>query len=47
MALIFMTNNKQGANNMSSVQLTPDDVLVFWFEEITPKQWWATSNDLD
>jgi uncharacterized protein (DUF924 family) len=32
---------------MNSVQLTPDDVLAFWFEEITPKQWWATSDDLD
>jgi uncharacterized protein (DUF924 family) len=20
---------------------------AFWFEEITPKQWWATSDDLD
>ena len=32
---------------MSSVQLMPDDILAFWFEEITPKQWWATSDDLD
>ena len=32
---------------MSSVQLMPGDVLAFWFEEITPKQWWATSDDLD
>jgi uncharacterized protein (DUF924 family) len=32
---------------MNSVQQTPDDVLSFWFEEITPKQWWATSDDLD
>jgi uncharacterized protein (DUF924 family) len=32
---------------MSSVQLTPDDVLAFWFEEITPKQWWVTSDNLD
>ena len=36
-----------GVNNMNSVQQTPDDVLTFWFEEITPKQWWATSDDLD
>lgn len=32
---------------MNSVQQTPDDVLAFWFEEITPKQWWVTSDDLD
>ena len=32
---------------MNSVQQTPDDILAFWFEEITPKQWWATSDDLD
>ena len=32
---------------MKSVQLIPDDVLSFWFEEITPKQWWAISDDLD
>jgi len=32
---------------MSSVQLMPGDVLAFWFEEITPKHWWATSDDLD
>ena len=32
---------------MVSVQQTPDDVLAFWFEEITPKQWWVTSDDLD
>jgi uncharacterized protein (DUF924 family) len=32
---------------MNSVQQTPNDILSFWFEEITPKQWWATSDDLD
>jgi uncharacterized protein (DUF924 family) len=32
---------------MNSVPQTPDDVLTFWFEEITPKQWWAISDDLD
>jgi uncharacterized protein (DUF924 family) len=32
---------------MNSVPQTPDDVLTSWFHEITPKQWWATSNDLD
>lgn len=32
---------------MNSVQQTPEDVITFWFQEITPKQWWATSDDLD
>jgi uncharacterized protein (DUF924 family) len=32
---------------MNSVQQTSDDILAFWFVEITPKQWWATSDDLD
>ncbi|MCX7102032.1 MAG: DUF924 domain-containing protein [Methylobacter sp.] len=32
---------------MNSVQQTPDDILAFWFGELTPKQWWATSDDLD
>jgi uncharacterized protein (DUF924 family) len=32
---------------MNSVQQTPDDVLYFWFEEIIPKQWWITSEELD
>ncbi len=26
---------------------TPESVLNFWFEEITPKQWWARSDDFD
>jgi uncharacterized protein (DUF924 family) len=25
----------------------PDTVLTFWFEEITPKQWWGKSDDFD
>ncbi len=29
------------------MQQTLDDVLAFWFEEIIPKQWWATSDELD
>lgn len=24
-----------------------DDVLSFWFKELTPKQWWEKSDDLD
>lgn len=27
--------------------LTSADVLRFWFEEITPAQWWAKSDDFD
>jgi len=30
---------------MSAMQ--PDPVLAFWFEEITPKQWWAQSAEFD
>jgi uncharacterized protein (DUF924 family) len=26
---------------------TPDDVLSFWFDEISPKQWWAKSPEFD
>jgi len=29
------------------VQSQPDQVLSFWFEEITPKQWWEKSADFD
>jgi hypothetical protein len=25
----------------------PDAIIAFWFTEITPKQWWARSNELD
>jgi uncharacterized protein (DUF924 family) len=25
----------------------PESVLSFWFEEITPKQWWLRSDDFD
>jgi uncharacterized protein (DUF924 family) len=34
-------------NNMNSGQQTPDDILAFWFEEITPKLWWSNSDDFD
>lgn len=27
--------------------MTPADVLRFWFEEATPAQWWAKSDDFD
>lgn len=26
---------------------TPNTVLEFWFEEVTPKQWWAQSAEFD
>lgn len=32
---------------MNSVQQTPKDILAFWFEDITPKQWWGRSDDFD
>lgn len=31
---------------MNSIQ-SPDTILHFWFNEITPKQWWAQSDELD
>lgn len=32
---------------MNSTDQTPESVLAFWFEEITPKQWWVGSDDFD
>lgn len=32
---------------MSPASATPDSVLTFWFEAITPRQWWAQSDELD
>lgn len=32
---------------MNSVQATPDEILDFWFRELTPKQWWVKSDELD
>ena len=32
---------------MSQNPQTPLSVLAFWFEEITPKQWWIASADFD
>ncbi|MGZ4991141.1 MAG: DUF924 family protein [Methylobacter sp.] len=32
---------------MNSRQPTPDDILAFWFKEITPKHWWKRSGDVD
>ncbi len=31
---------------MNSIQ-SPDTILHFWFNEITPKQWWVQSDELD
>ena len=30
-----------------AMQQTPDTVRAFWFEEITPKQWWTQSEEFD
>jgi uncharacterized protein (DUF924 family) len=27
--------------------MTPADVLAFWFDEVTPAQWWSKSDDFD
>lgn len=32
--------------NMTTAD-NPDAVIAFWFTEITPKQWWARSDDFD
>jgi uncharacterized protein (DUF924 family) len=32
---------------MNSPGQTPESILDFWFEEITPKQWWIASDDFD
>jgi uncharacterized protein (DUF924 family) len=32
---------------MSSTVVTPESILAFWFEELTPKQWWVATDDLD
>ena len=29
------------------MQPQPEDVLTFWFDELTPKQWWEKSTDFD
>jgi uncharacterized protein (DUF924 family) len=32
---------------MSSLQYKPETVLSFWFDEISPQQWWVKSDDFD
>lgn len=27
--------------------MTPEEIIQFWFEEITPKQWWIKDDDFD
>ncbi len=31
----------------SSARYSPDPVLRFWFEELSPAQWWTQADDLD
>lgn len=30
-----------------SQNIQPQDIIQFWFEEITPKQWWIKDNEFD
>lgn len=32
---------------MNSLEVEINNVLKFWFEELTPKQWWMKSDELD
>jgi uncharacterized protein (DUF924 family) len=32
---------------MNSIVQAPESILAFWFEELTPKQWWVAADDLD
>jgi len=32
---------------VTATQQTPNDILAFWFKELTPKQWWVSSDELD
>ncbi len=32
---------------MTKPAFSPDTVIDFWFDEITPKQWWARSDEFD
>ena len=32
---------------MNTKDVTPDQVLDFWFKETTPRQWWSKSDDFD
>lgn len=30
-----------------NTQISFEDILQFWFEELTPQQWWQKNNDVD
>jgi uncharacterized protein (DUF924 family) len=32
---------------MQSPEITPDDIIAFWFEETQPAQWWQKSSEFD
>lgn len=32
---------------MSGNEISSEDILQFWFEELTPEQWWVKDTDLD
>lgn len=32
---------------MMNTAFSPDTIIDFWFNEITPKQWWARSDEFD
>ncbi|MBK9520737.1 MAG: DUF924 domain-containing protein [Rhodocyclaceae bacterium] len=32
---------------MTHLPIDPADILSFWFDEITPKDWWAKSDEFD
>jgi uncharacterized protein (DUF924 family) len=44
---LFLLDNFYEPNPMNSRQPTLDDILAFWFKEITPKLWWRRSGDVD
>jgi uncharacterized protein (DUF924 family) len=43
------THNNFSLENIlnSTHHILPDTVLNFWFKELTPKQWWAKTDELD
>ncbi len=32
---------------MESTPQTPESILAFWFDEISPQQWWVAADDFD
>jgi uncharacterized protein (DUF924 family) len=47
MRQLFLLDSFYEPNHMNSRQPMPDDILAFWFKEITPKLWWGRSGDVD